>query len=368
VIVSVPTSSTYGAPELCSREGSVLNIDFWPTTQRDAAALSDFLGRVFQLRAGASLVDEKHMGWKYWTARPDWEGSRSFTAQHHGAIVAHAAVWPVRVRVSGQEVTAVHVIDWAADRKYPGVGIWLLRQIAAKVRMMIATGGSDIMRGILPVIGFRPQSELYEFARPVRPLGQALTTTERNWKLPARLLRNSFWRLSRPLSLPRGWSVTPLAPEEVPEGLWCQPSPKTAVTARGPGFYRYLVDSPSAQHVLFGLCKDRGLAGYFCLAFAPHVARIADLWLPSTNVQDWCAGFQAAAVVAAGQTRVYEVSAWASTALGKEALSRAGFLLRGRSAISLFGDAKILEGRELHLQMLDSDASFLSGEAISYLT
>ena len=93
------------------------NFNFRPTTQRDATALSDFLGRVFQPRAGASLLDEEHMGWKYWTARPDWEGSRSFTAQHRGAIVAHAAVWPVLMRVSGQEVTAVHAIDWAADRK-----------------------------------------------------------------------------------------------------------------------------------------------------------------------------------------------------------------------------------------------------------
>src|SRR5438132_12190563 len=265
------------------------------------------------------------------------EGSRSFTAQHQGAIVAHAAVWPVRMRVSGQEVTAVHAIDWAADRKYPGVGTWLLRQIAAKVRMMVAIGGSDISRGIFPAIGFRPQGELYEFARPVRPLRQALTTSERNWKLPARLLRNTFWYLSHPLSLPRGWSATPLAPEEVPEGLWPRPTPNTAVTARGPGFYRYFADSPFAQHVLFGLQKEREPVGYFCLAFAPHAARIADLWLPSTNVEDWCAGFRTAAVVAAGQKRVYAVYALSSTALGKEALSRAGFVLERQAAVSQFG-------------------------------
>jgi len=331
-----------------------------PTTQRDATALSNFLSRVFQSRAEAPLLDEKHMEWKYWAARPDSEGSRSFAARHRGAIVAHAAAWPVRVRVSGQEVTAVHVIDWAADRKYPGVGMWLLRQIAAKVRVMVATGGSEDARRILPVIGFRPHSELYQFSRPVRPLRHALTTVERNWKLPVRLLQNTFWCLSHPLSLPRGWSARRVAPEEIPEGLWPQPSPAAAVTARGSGFYRYFVDSPSAQHVLFGLQKGRGLAGYFCLAFAPHEARIADLWLPSTNVEDWCAGFQTATVLAASEKRVCEVSAWASTALSKEGLSRAGFLLRGRSAVSLFGDAKILEGRQLHLQMLDSDASFLS--------
>ena len=61
-----------------------------------------------------------------------------------------------------------------------------------------------------------------------------------------------------------------------------------------------------------------------------------------------------AAVLAARVGDVHEVSAWASTALGKEALSRAGFRLRGCEAVSLFGDARILGGRQLHVQMLDS--------------
>ena len=337
-----------------------MKFDFRATTQCEAAALADFLGRMFP-GAGASFLAEKHMVWKYWSARPDWAGSRSFTARHDGAIVAHAAVWPVRVCVPGQVVPAVHLIDWAADPEHPGAGIWLLRRIGAKVPLMIATGGSEITRRILPVIGFRPHGELYKFARPVRPLRQALTTTERNWRLPARLLRNTFWRLSSPLSLPRGWSVRPLAPEEVPQGLWPQPSPATAVTARDTGFYRYFVDSPSTRHVLFGLEKSRELVGYFCLAFAPHMARIADLWLPSTKVEDWCAGFRTAAVLAAREKGVYQVSAWASTAVGKEGLSRAGFFrLREREVVSLFGDDRFLAGRQLHVQMLDCDASFVS--------
>ena len=94
-------------------------IDFLPTAPCDAGALSDFLRRVFQSRAEASFLTAKHMGWKYWSARPDWAGSRSFTARRGGAIVAHAAAWPVRVRVPGHVVPAVHLIDWAADPEYP---------------------------------------------------------------------------------------------------------------------------------------------------------------------------------------------------------------------------------------------------------
>ena len=228
---------------------------------------------------------------------------------------------------------------------------------------MIATGGSGITRRILPVIGFRPHGELCTFARPVRPLRQALTTKPRNWRLPARVLRNTFWRLSSPLSLPRGWSVRPLAPEDVPRSCGLGLLPPTAVTARDTGFYRYFVDSPSTRHELFGLEKSRELVGYFCLAFAPHVARIADLWLPLDEGRGLVRRLRTAAVVAARERDVHEVSAWASTALGKEALRRAGFRLRDRAAVSLFDDRKILEGRTLHAQMLDCDASFFSGKS-----
>jgi hypothetical protein len=323
---------------------------------------------MFRFDAGASFLSERHMRWKYWSDRPDWDGPRSFAARHNGAIVAHAAAWPVRVRIPDQVVPAVHVIDWAANPDYPGAGIRLLRHIGAKVRVMIATGGTEIARRILPVIGFRPHGDLYRFARPVRPFGQALTTAERDWRLPARLVRNTLCRLSPPLSLPRGWLAPPLGPEEVPERLWPQPSPATAVTARDAGFYRYALNAPAARHALYGLEKRGESVGYFCLVFAPHVARIADLWLPSTNVEDWCAGFRTATVVAAREKGVYEVSAWASTALGKEGLVRAGFRLGECAVVSLFGDDRILAGRTLHVQMLDCDAGFLSGEAASYLT
>jgi len=345
-----------------------LKFDFQPTTERDAHALSEFLRKAFELRAESPLLHEQHMVWKYWTPRPDWEGSRSFVGRLDGVIVAHAAVWPVRVRAPGNEVTAVHVIDWAGNRNYPGIGGRLMKHIAANAPMMIATGGSDIARRILPVLGFRPHGELCLFARPVRPLGQALTTAHRDYKLPARVLRNAYWCFSHRLSVPPGWSAKPLAPDEVPQGLWPQPSPAKAVTARDPDLYRYFLASPAAPHQLFGLQNGHQLVGYFCLAFVPHVARIADLWLPSTQLEDWCAGYQTAAALAAGDKQIYEITACGSTELAKQALAGAGFLVRGRSAVSLRGAANALKGREMHLQMLDSDASFLTEGSVSYLT
>jgi len=331
-------------------------------------ALAQFLARGLHLQPGASLVAEEHLAWKYWAPRGDWPGPRSLTACHDGQLVAHAAVWPVRIRTADAMVPAVHLIDWAAAPEYAGAGLWLVRKIRAMVPAMIATGGRDITRRILPVIGFRTHSALSIFARPVRPLGQAMTSAAKDWKLPTRLARNAVWVWSDRASYPRGWSASPLMPEELPEYLWPQPSASTAVAARSPELLRYFVDAPRARHVLLGLEKCGELVGYACCSFVGHHARIADVWLPSKRVADWCGAFRTAAAAAAREPTVYEVSAWASTTLGKTALAQAGFRERDRVPLRLFGDEGLQRQQEIHVQMIDCDASFLSDDGGSYLT
>jgi len=62
------------------------------------------------------------------------------------------------------------------------------------------------------------------------------------------------------------------------------------------------------------------------------------------------------------------VTVWASTSLAKAALSDAGFRVRDQTEISVSGDVGFLEGRALHLQMLDCDASVIARDVVSYLT
>ena len=144
-------------------------VHFRSAGQSDAGAVSTFLQQVFRLPPTATFLDERHIAWKYWSERADWAGSRSFTARHDDAIVAHVAAWPVRIRLPDRVVSAAHLIDWASDPKYPGAGIWLLRQVQAKIRVLIATGGTEITRRTLPVLGFRPIGDVCSFARPLRP-------------------------------------------------------------------------------------------------------------------------------------------------------------------------------------------------------
>jgi hypothetical protein len=345
-----------------------LNLELRGTSAADAASVSAFLTRMLKPYTPSSYAADPHMDWKFWTARPDWDGPRSFTAGHNGTIVAHAAAWPVRIRVPGALVAAVHVIDWVADPSHPGAGIWLMRQIVAKAGLAIATGGSEITRRILPIIGFRPHGEICLFARPVRPIAQARTAPAPTWRTAAKLARNAAWKLSSPASASRGWSARPVGPGDLPTSLWPQPSAEIAVTARDAAFYRYVLSAPSPRHELFLLVNYGQPVGYFCLAFAPRVARIADLWLPSTDVGDWRDAVRTATAAAAACPEVCEVSAWATTPLAKAALSGVGFRVRDETAISFAGDTAFLQGRTLHLQMLDSDASIVARDIVSYVT
>jgi hypothetical protein len=338
------------------------------TTPADAPVIARFLSQVFQLPPAAPLVDARHMFWKYWAPRPDWTGSRSFIARHGDIIAAHAAAWPVRIRAGGQVVSAAHLIDWAADPSCPGAGVWLLRQLRARTPGLIATGGSDITRKILPIVGFERHGELHWFARPLRPVRLALTTRARGWRLPPRLARNLLWRQWPPLRLPRHWSASPLEPEELPDRLWPAASATTAVTLRDARFYRYFVDATAARHRLFGIARDGRLRGYFCLAFAPGVARVADLWIQSDDVADWRRAFQTAASTAAADARVYEVTACAATPVARQALEDAGFHWRESVEVSTTLAARPADTLALHVQMLDSDASFLSQDPGQYLT
>jgi hypothetical protein len=342
-------------------------IDVRPALSGDATAISAFLSEIFRLPSTAALIDPRHLAWKYWTSRPDWQGSRSFTARHGEQIVAHVAAWPTRIRLVDRDLPAAHLIDWASDPRFPGSGIWLIRQVRAKARVLIATGGTEMTRRTLPVLGFRPIGNVYAFARPVRPLRQALTTPQKTWRLPARAARNTLWRVAQP-GTPADWSAAPAEPDEIPRTVWPQPAASAAVTARDAGIYRYVVSSPAARHALFTLKRGSEAVGYFCLCYAKHVVRIADLWVASTAVDDWCAGFRTAAAFAGRTPDACEVTAWASTARAKQALAGAGFRLRDSCWLSIFGDGRLLDGHELHVQMLDCDASFLGADEVDYLT
>ena len=165
-----------------------------------------------------------------------------------------------------------------------------------------------------------------------------------------------------------GWSARAVTPDEIDDSVWPAAPDTMGVAVRDAAFYRYLLASPVTRHALYVLRRNARPAGFFCVAYARHVARIAHLWVASSAPDDWCAAFRAAVSVAAQTKETYEVTAWTSTAFGREAMARAGLRPRDRWPLSALGDVSSVGRRDLHVQMLDCDASFLRADEVCYVT
>jgi len=66
--------------------------EFKSTTPQDAPAVSALLQRIFGLASDTPLIEPRHLYWKCWEERPDWQGSRGFVISKNDAFVAHGAV------------------------------------------------------------------------------------------------------------------------------------------------------------------------------------------------------------------------------------------------------------------------------------
>lgn len=194
------------------------------------------------------------------------------------------------------------------------------------------------------------------WARPARPLKQALTHQQRDAWLAARWVRNSYWRYWPPLG--PGWRVEEVVPEEVPEALWPRPEPHLAVFRRSSALFRYLAGCGSARIRLYRAAGTR-TEGYFCLSRVPGVAKIIDAWTPSPAIEDWAALYASAFREALADPEVCEVVTLAGIARATLALYRTGFRSRGVMNLRLAEKVGIIQpGWEFHFQMVDNDSGF----------
>jgi hypothetical protein len=68
------------------------------TAPEDLPELTEFLLGVFHASSDAPFVRPEMMQWKYFSPRPDWNGSRSYVMRGEGRIFAHSSVAPVTFR------------------------------------------------------------------------------------------------------------------------------------------------------------------------------------------------------------------------------------------------------------------------------
>ena len=349
-----------------------MKLDFRATGPDEEDAVRSFLAAIFDIPLNKPLVSAQHLHWKYYQRREDWnrdEGSRSFVYMNQSGYAAHACAWPFRVLVNGVPVSGIHPIDWAAGSDIPGLGALLLRQMRTMEDISCCLGGTDIAQKVIAQTGYRPVGEIKYYSRPLHVWRQFLTHSRRDFRLPARLIRNFLWSRRAGVKAPKGWMAERIAPEQMP--LEVLPRSSSTVTAceRSTGLFRYLQDCPTARHELYLARRDGRRAGYFVLSFPPGQARVADSWVDGDGVEDWKALYGLAVHTAHKNSQAGEVTACSALKAGQEALTALQFRVHLTLPVMLFDPKKRLaEAPPIHFQMIDNDFSFLHQGKPDYQT
>ena len=322
----------------------------------DLPRIREFLKQSFHA-GDEPFLDPKQLQWKYWTPRADFPADRSYILESRTEIVAHAAIWPVKLKTREMTIQALHGIDWAASPAFPGAGIKIAQHVRMQARVGLCIGGTEATLRILPRLGSRMDFSMVLWERPLRPLQKALAA-RKDLKTPIRLARDVVWA-----RIPASPSGAPLltAREVGPEEIAPRRIQSDAVitSERDASANAYIQGCPVARHRFFELRRDNVAIGHFCLSFALSDAKIADLWVDSEDSAEWASALFHAQEQARQHPETNRMVAFSSSKVLNDALKIAGFRNPIERPVYLHDAEDRLGHLSWHLQMLDCDKSFV---------
>lgn len=312
----------------------------------------------------APSLDRALLNWKYYEAGPLWNGSRSYVLSDRGAFVAHAAIWPLQIRLQSGVRTGIGFCDWAASEEQRGVGLLLLKKLTSLAPFVLVIGGAEITRQILPRVGFKPWAELPVYARVLRPVRQMLSRTSLNWKEPARLARNTAWSFAG-LAPPHDWT----AEFSLPDAETMSRSHEQAGSINSREFVAFLLTCPTIPFRSVLLRKDGMAQGYAVVSTVGGQSRLADLRIQPHEQSDWDSALAVVVGLLRRETVASELIAIASVPYLEKSLEANGFRRREhRPLVVLDPEGKMYEEPVPQLGMLVDDASFLHIPEFPFLT
>lgn len=342
-----------------------------PVSESESSQVQQLLCSIFGAPASALFVSPPLMHWKYWEPHPYGPGSRSYASKDGSEIVAHAGGWPFQLKTTETTVAGVHPIDWAASSRVRGSGANLLRQLRTLKDVSLSIGGTGMAQAVVRREGFKAVAAMHMLSFPLHPARQVMNHQRRNWKLPARFLRNTMWRLTA-ASAPPGWTAEPVAAPEIPPTLFPVAQPKLVVASRSAELFAYLVKCPAARWQAWVVKKNGESRGYFLLSFVPGQARIADAWvLPDSNEDSasWKALYTLARQAAASDGSTAEIVTGTSYQPAYQGAVASGFRGCGEQEVMLYDPAGHLShANHFHVQFIENDMSFLHEGRIEYVT
>lgn len=328
-----------------------------PTTPDDALGIARVLAD-----SGLYLrMPPAEMRWRYWQARADWSGPRSFVVVRDSTILAHAAIVPGGLLWDGGRAQTLHLIDWAARPDAIGAGVALMKYARSLADALIAIGGSAQTLKIAPELGFKRIGEAAAFVRPLRPLRVLGGVQGPGWKLLPRAIRSAYWSASAPKAGSADGRARRVVAGEI--AMLAERLPVRtqglALFERSPALFEHVLSCPVTAIELYAWERSPQARGYFLLAFAPAQARLVDFSTDSSDPLDWRSLVQCAVHEARKHTDAAEVVALASEPLTARALRESGFHVRGAQPIQLLASRNSsIEASSVRVQMLDNDAAY----------
>jgi hypothetical protein len=342
---------------------------FRATTVHDLDAIRTFLGEIFEVGPGAAFLNPAMLNWKYWESRGDWDGPRSYVLEQDGKIAAHIGLWPLAAGSGSNSLQGAQLIDWGASRQPSGAGISLLMKLTHKFDFMIGIGGTDVARKILPAFGFEKRKEMWRGARPIRPFGQALTHQQRDWKLPLRFLRNTFWASQPSNSSFKQWEAREIGPQQIAPEIYSAAAAATGFAPRPPSFFEYLLRCPQVPFRLYGILERGVPKGHFSIGVLRGQARIAGVWLIEPSPAAWAAAYRIATEAARAIPNANEIVAAGTDRASREGAAIAGFrIVKGPNVNVLNEKNRLTLPADFQVQLCDDDAAFLDIGKSSYVT
>jgi hypothetical protein len=321
-----------------------------------------FLRKVYQAAEDAAFLDPRLMDWKYFEERPDWSGTRSYVLRAGSRIAAHGGIVFTTLLLPQGPVTSVQIIDWAADKAFPGAGLVLVKQLVELGDVNIGLSPNPQSESVLklPQSGHEVFARNLRMSRVIRPWRRLRDDRPFGVKAAAHVILDSLRAIGAPRGGSSPWSATPV-------DIFAEPLPPPAASnshftpvIRSAVQLNYLLRCPTGRMTGYLLRRNAEPGGHLLLSQKGGDVRIADLQVASSSEEDWRACFRLAVELAGAlRPKAWRVRGMALPEMVRRAALDAGLRACFQGDAFLLDPRAVLAGRPVpNLSMIDYDAAY----------
>jgi hypothetical protein len=337
-----------------------MDLEFAPTIPAWLDQVRELFKSAFPLNPQAKPLESRLVAWKYFDPHPFWPGPRSYVVRRDKEIAAHIGLAPVRFATPRSPVDSGQFLDWMANPRIAGGGVFAYWECLGVVDAVLVVGGSEDAQRILPKMKWlRRIPELRLYARPLHVLGTIGGMRWRRAKTPFKLARNLLWSVTPPLPSAGEWRALPLPSLTT---VWT-PHGDFIPIERTADWLNFHLKCPAVRFEAISLERNGRPAGHALLAYAGPQVRIADFVIDTMDEEQWTQACSALIRAVMAEPGAYEVAAGSSLPFLQRVFERCGLRYRG-SMLAYVGDPnkRFSPNDLLELSLLTGDSSYLVNE------